>query len=51
MKFSYCKDQFWLEPKTGMDSGPKSPNNKFVQSSLSPSGKISDKEAIRISKW
>ena len=32
MKFSYCKDQFWLEPKTGMDSGPKIPNNKFVES-------------------
>ena len=28
----HCKDQFCLEPKTGMDSGPKSPNNKFVES-------------------
>ena len=27
-----CKDQFWLEPKIGMDPGPKSPNNKFVES-------------------
>ena len=26
-----CKDQFWLEPKTGMDSSPKNPNNKFVE--------------------
>ena len=26
-----CKDHFLLEPKTGMDSGPKSPNNKFVE--------------------
>ena len=32
MKFFYCKDRFWLEPKTGMDSGPKIPNNKFVES-------------------
>ena len=28
----HCKDQFCLEPKTGMDSGPKSSNNKFVES-------------------
>ena len=27
-----CKDQFWLEPRTGMDPGPKNPNNKFVES-------------------
>ena len=27
-----CKDQFWIEPRTGMDPGPKSPNNKFVES-------------------
>ena len=27
-----CKDQFWLEPRTGMDPGLKSPNNKFVES-------------------
>ena len=30
--FKTCKDQFCLEPRTGMDSGPKSPNNKFVES-------------------
>ena len=28
----YCKDQFWIEPRTGMDPGPRSPNNKFVES-------------------
>ena len=28
----HCKDQFCLEPKTGMDLGPKSSNNKFVES-------------------
>ena len=27
-----CKDQFRLEPRTGMDPGPKSPNNKFIES-------------------
>ena len=30
--YIYCKDQFWLEPKTGMGTGPKSPNNEFVES-------------------
>ena len=30
--FKFCKDWFWLEPKIEMDSGPKSPNNKFVES-------------------
>ena len=29
-----CKDQIWLEPKTGMDPGPQSPNNKFVESGI-----------------
>ena len=27
-----CKDQIGLEPRTEMDLGPKSPNNKFVES-------------------
>ena len=27
-----CKDQFWIEPRTGMDPGPSSSNNKFVES-------------------
>ena len=27
-----CKDQFWIEPRTGIDPAPKSPNNKFVES-------------------
>ena len=27
-----CKDQFQLEPRTGMDPDPKNPNNKFVES-------------------
>ena len=27
-----CKDQIWLGPRTGMDLGPKNPNNKFVES-------------------
>ena len=26
-----CKDQIRLESKTGMDSGPRSPNNEFVE--------------------
>ena len=26
-----CKDQIWLESKTGMDPGSRSPNNKFVE--------------------
>ena len=30
--FKFCKDWFWLEPKIEIDSGPKSPNNKFVES-------------------
>ena len=28
----YCKDQFWIEPRTGMDPGPGNSNNKFVES-------------------
>ena len=27
-----CKDQIWLGPRIGTDLGPKSPNNKFVES-------------------
>ena len=27
-----CKGQIWLESSTVMDQGPKSPNNKFVES-------------------
>ena len=27
-----CKDQLWLEPRTRMDPGPISPNNKFIES-------------------
>ena len=27
-----CKDQLWLKPGTGMDPGPRSPNNKFIES-------------------
>ena len=26
-----CKDQIWLESKTGMDPGPRSPNNEFIE--------------------
>ena len=29
-----CKDQIWLEPKIGMDPGPQSPNNKFVEGGI-----------------
>ena len=29
--YIYCKDQIWLEPRTGMDPGLQSPNNKFVE--------------------
>ena len=27
----YCKDQIWYESKTGMDPGPLSPNNEFIE--------------------
>ena len=27
-----CEDQLWLKPGTGMDPGPRSPNNKFIES-------------------
>ena len=30
--YIYCKDQLWLKPGTGMDPGPRSPNNKFIES-------------------
>ena len=26
-----CKDQIWLESRIGMDPGPHSPNNKFIE--------------------
>ena len=26
-----CKDQIGLESKTGMDPGPRSPNNEFIE--------------------
>ena len=26
-----CKDQFWIEPRTGMNPGSRSPNNKFIE--------------------
>ena len=26
-----CKDQFCLEPQTGLGFGPTNPNNKFVE--------------------
>ena len=26
-----CKDLIWLESKTGMDPGPRSPNNEFIE--------------------
>ena len=29
--FTYCKDQFRLRSNTGMDPGPRSPNNEFVE--------------------
>ena len=28
--YKLCKDQIWLESRIGMDLGPGSPNNKFV---------------------
>ena len=30
----FCKDQIQLEPKTGMDPGPRSSNNKFVEGGI-----------------
>ena len=27
----YCKDPIWLESKKGMDPGPRSPNNEFIE--------------------
>ena len=29
--YIYCKDQFRLKSNTGMDPGPRSPNNEFVE--------------------
>ena len=29
--FDRCKDQIWYESKTGMDPGPRSPNNEFIE--------------------
>ena len=29
--YTMCKDQIWLESKTGMDPGSRSPNNKFIE--------------------
>ena len=29
--FDMCKDQFRLRSNTGMDPGPRSPNNEFVE--------------------
>ena len=29
--YIYCKDQFRLRSNTGMDPGPRSPNNEFVE--------------------
>ena len=26
-----CKDQIWRESKTGMDPGPRNPNNEFIE--------------------
>ena len=31
MDIIYCKDQIWREFKTGMDPGPRSPNNEFIE--------------------
>ena len=33
-KICNCKDQIQLEPKTGMDPSPRSPNNKFVEGGI-----------------
>ena len=30
-KNNQCKDQFRLRSNTGMDPGPRSPNNEFVE--------------------
>ena len=29
--YNHCKDQFRLRSNTGMDPGPRSPNNEFVE--------------------
>ena len=31
ISFYTCKDLIWLESKTGMDPGPRSPNNEFIE--------------------
>ena len=31
LKYYNCKDQFRLRSNTGMDPGPRSPNNEFVE--------------------
>ena len=46
-----CKDQFWLKPITRMDPGPKSPNNKFVESGRKSYSKSRIKILIYSVKW
>ena len=29
--YIYCKDQNWYESKAGVDPGPRSPNNEFIE--------------------
>ena len=33
-RYNFCKDQLSLKPGTGMDPGPRSPNNKFIESGM-----------------
>ena len=30
-QYKNCKDKIWLESKTGMDPGPRSSNNEFIE--------------------
>ena len=46
-----CKDQFRLEPRTGMDPGPKSPNNKFIKSERKSQSEFKIKILIDSIKW
>ena len=31
INITICKDQIWLESKTGTDPGSRSPNNEFIE--------------------
>ena len=46
-----CKDQFQLEPRIGMDPGPKNLNNKFVKSGRKSQSESKVKILVDSIKW